>query len=145
MWISKPGAVGRAVFAAAMMGTGAVAQDALIRPLDPGAEALNPYKWQNRPVLVFADSSEDETYRAALEQLEAAAPGLRERDIVVLTDADPARATALRGRLNPDGFAMYLVGKDGGVKLSAGEVISPDTLFETIDGMPMRQREMRED
>ncbi|MGB2203635.1 MAG: DUF4174 domain-containing protein, partial [Pseudooceanicola atlanticus] len=61
-----------------------------------------------------------------------------------LVDTDPDAGGALRNRLGAEGFEMLLVGKDGGVKMRAGEVIPPETLFATIDRMPMRQREMQE-
>ena len=40
-------------------------------------------------------------------------------------------------------FAAILVGKDGGEKHRSVEPISPQTLFDLIDAMPMRQREIR--
>lgn len=36
---------------------------------------------------------------------------------------------------------VFLIGKDGGLKASAGELDLP-ALFERIDAMPMRRREM---
>ncbi|MBS8226716.1 DUF4174 domain-containing protein [Vannielia litorea] len=126
------------------LGGGAGAQE-LVQSLASEANALKVYRWQNRPVLLFADNPEDAQYRIAVEALRGAFDGLAERDIVVLTDTDPASPSALRTRLAPMGFAMYLVGKDGGIKLRSDTPIRVETLFETIDSMPMRQREMRED
>jgi len=40
-------------------------------------------------------------------------------------------------------YENLLIGKDGGVKLKSDAPISNEKLFETIDAMPMRQREMR--
>lgn len=52
-----------------------------------------------------------------------------------------------RGRLEatetPD-FHLLLIGKDGGDKLESKEPVPKDRLFDTIDAMPMRLREMRE-
>ena len=41
-------------------------------------------------------------------------------------------------------FAAVLVGKDGTVKHRSHEPVAPEKLYELIDAMPMRQREMRE-
>lgn len=146
MRISRRISMGGMVFAAAISASGhASSQADVIGTLGKGADALSPFKWKNRPVLLFADSEADEAYRAAVRALAAAEEGLTERDIVVLADTDPSRATALRQRLHPSGFTMILVGKDGGMKLMSGDVIPVETLFETIDAMPMRQNELRND
>lgn len=122
----------------------AQAADRVGEALAPDMATLERYRWQARPVLIFAPSPEDPSYRAATAQLAALRDGLAERDIVVLVDTDPDAGGALRDRLGAEGFEMLLVGKDGGVKMRAGEVIAPETLFTTIDRMPMRQREMQE-
>ena len=122
----------------------ALAADRVGQALAPDMATLERYRWQARPVLIFAPSPEDPSYRAATAQLTALRDGLAERDIVVLVDTDPDAGGALRNRLGAEGFEMLLVGKDGGVKMRAGEVIAPETLFATIDRMPMRQREMQE-
>ncbi len=80
-----------------------------------------------------------------MAKLAASEPDLRERDIVVLSDTAPDEKGALRQRLAPQSFLMLLVGKDGGIKLRSDSVIPVDTLRRTIDAMPMRQREMRQD
>ena len=40
-------------------------------------------------------------------------------------------------------YQNLLIGKDGGVKLKNNSPISNIKIFNTIDAMPMRQREMR--
>jgi len=44
----------------------------------------------------------------------------------------------------PDAFRVVLVGKDGTEKRRDAEPVAARSLFDTIDAMPMRQREMRE-
>jgi hypothetical protein len=44
-----------------------------------------------------------------------------------------------------DGFAVVLVGKDGTEKRRDLSPVPVAPIFETIDAMPMRQREMRGD
>ena len=114
----------------------------IFRPLDPAATDLSGYRWDKRVVLLFGAGEDDSTYAATRDQLAAVVPALRDRDIVVLTDTAPERQGAIRQGLEIDGFAMVLVGKDGGVKINSAEPVSPDALFATIDAMPMRRREM---
>ena len=42
-----------------------------------------------------------------------------------------------------NGFEIILIGLDGGIKLRQNELLSTRKLFELIDGMPMRQAEIR--
>lgn len=117
----------------------------LFRDLDPATADLNAYQWNKRPVLIFAPSPDDPQLQQALAAMRLAEPGMDDRDIVVLTDTDPAAGGRLRESLSPEGFTMMLVGKDGGIKLESQEVLGPDQLFATIDRMPMRQRELQQD
>ena len=39
------------------------------------------------------------------------------------------------------GFAVVLIGKDGGIKQVWRDPVAPDDIFAVIDAMPMRQRE----
>ncbi len=57
-----------------------------------------------------------------------------------------AAARGLRERFDvPRGaFRVVLVGKDGTEKRRAPKPVPARSLFDTIDAMPMRQREMRE-
>jgi hypothetical protein len=60
-------------------------------------------------------------------------------------DCDALRDRFGRNRKGAvDGFAALLVGKDGGVKRTSYEPLDTDDLFDQIDQMPMRRREMRE-
>ena len=107
------------------------------------ADALEPYRWNNRLLLVFAPSPEDALFLEQLAELEAERTGLVERDLLVLTDTDPERSSDLRYGLEIGGFHVLLVGKDGGVKIRSSTPVGTETLFATIDAMPMRQREIQ--
>ena len=120
---------------------------------------MDDYAWSHRPLVVFAaseDAHELGRQRASLRDAEA---GLVDRDMVVievigrargsvdgrpLTDAAVARLVE-RFEPSADGFEVLLIGKDTGVKLRRGEPVATEALFELIDAMPMRQREMREE
>ena len=74
--------------------------------------------------------------------LEANIKALKERDVIVLIDTDPAKNTALRQKLRPRGFALLLIGKDGQVKLRKPFPWNVRELSRVIDKMPMRRQEM---
>lgn len=132
----------RALIAAALsLVAGSAGANDLIRPLPSEAGDLNGYRWEKRPVLVFAPSEDDPALERQIGLFEDAAPGLEERDIVVLTDTDDGTPGTLRGRLAAKSFEVILVGKDGGVKLRSDSPVTPEALFATIDRMPMRRRE----
>ncbi|MEO9685411.1 MAG: DUF4174 domain-containing protein [Tateyamaria sp.] len=105
---------------------------------------LSQFVWENRLVVIFADSPNDPNFGLQIEYLEARIDELVERDILVLTDTDPSLQTALRTKLRPRGFMMVLIGKDGEVKLRKPFPWDVRELTRTIDKMPIRQREIHE-
>ena len=106
---------------------------------------LSEFRWKKRPVLVFADSGDDPAYIEQIELLRERPEELLERDVIVLTDTDPEARAALRLKLRPRGFMLVLVGKDGGVKLRKPFPWDVREITRSIDKMPMRQREIREE
>ncbi len=105
---------------------------------------LSEFVWTKRPIIVFADTAADPRFQQQMDLLEARVDELAKRDVVVLTDTDPASQGALRRKLRPRGFALVLIGKDGGVKLRKPFPWDVRELSRVIDKMPMRQREIRE-
>ncbi|WP_299687662.1 DUF4174 domain-containing protein [uncultured Tateyamaria sp.] len=105
---------------------------------------LKQFVWEKRPIVVFADSPNDPNFGLQMEYLEERAQALAERDVIVLTDTDPAAEGPLREALRPRGFMLVLIGKDGGVKLRKPFPWDVRELSRTIDKMPVRQREIRE-
>lgn len=109
-------------------------------------DPLAGHRWTARVLVLAAPAVADARLTAQREALAAVRRGTAERDLVVIEAVGSGReATALRRRLGiADGaFRAVLVGKDGGEKLSSAEPIPPQTLFATIDAMPMRQDEMK--
>lgn len=107
-------------------------------------ENLNDFLWSKRPIVVFADALNDPRFVHQMELLEAQAAELETRDVVVLTDTDPSRASELRTALRPRGFMLVLIGKDGGVKLRKAAPWDVRALSRVIDKMPMRQQEVQD-
>ena len=96
-----------------------------------------------RPVIVLSDTPDDPRVAAQIATLSRSGPALRERDVEVLREAKTGGA--LRGTLGvaEHGFAVVLVGKDGGVKKTWREPVGSEAIFAIIDAMPMRREEMR--
>ncbi len=105
---------------------------------------LNDFLWLARPVVIFADTPNDPRFAEQIELLRARAGELAERDVVVLTDTDPAARSDIRTKLRPRGFMLVLIGKDGGVKLRKPSPWDVRELTRVIDKMPLRQQEVRE-
>jgi len=115
---------------------------AVIRPA--GDSDLSEFLWIFRPIVVFADTPADPRFNDQIAMLRAEIDRLKERDVVVLTDADPAANSPLRQKLRPRGFMLVLVGKDGTVRLRKPFPWSVREITASIDKTPMRQREVEE-
>lgn len=114
----------------------------LIRPA--GDHDLHDFMWIHRVLVVFADSPADPRFQDQVEMLKQGEAELRDRDVVVLTDADPATRSAARLKLRPRGFQLALVDKDGVVKLRKPSPWSVREISRSIDKTPERQREVEE-
>ncbi len=105
---------------------------------------LASFLWHKRPIVIFADSPEDPRFNTQIELLSRDAKMLLDRDVIVLTDTNPAAKSELRKKLRPRGFTLVLVGKDGGVKLRKPHPWSVRELTRSIDKFPDRLREVEE-
>lgn len=117
---------------------------------------LEPLRWGNRVILVFAPP---ELSKEAVNNLESLDDAIRDRDIAWFVLTGVEMKTNYTGRMDaglrtwivgqyftptPGSTAVVLIGKDGGVK-SRGEDLDLEATFGLIDSMPMRQAEMRRD
>lgn len=119
------------------------------------ADPLAAYAWRARPVVVFAPSADDAGFQEQLRRFEAERAALQARAMPIIAVAgDNVRedgaasalsASQLRARAGVEtgAVAVALFGKDGGLKLQRAAPIAPGELFELVDAMPMRRREMR--
>ena len=116
-----------------------------IKTIRPAGESdLSEFLWIKRPVIVFADTPADPRYAEQIELLTSRLDELEKRDVIVLTDTDPAAASPIRTKLRPRGFMLVLIGKDGTVYLRKPFPWSVRELSRSIDKMPLRKREIRE-
>lgn len=118
--------------------------------------SLDEYKWKNRIVVLFARGAESDLYQSQMEKFTSREEGIKDRDLLFISvfekgcskingqEISDKSADSLRQRLSAgnEPFRIVLIGKDGTVKLQREKVVTPDELFEIIDQMPMRRREM---
>ena len=120
-------------------------------------DPMDSYLWTHRPLVVFAPSASHPILFAQRRALVTEMDGLADREIVLIEvagdgvavnghpvpnmDADGLR---VRYGMPSDAATTVLVGKDGGVKMRRNGALSAETLFSTIDAMPMRRTEMQE-
>ena len=90
---------------------------------------LTAYQWRHRVVVIDTPSPQSVDYLRQTKALDAASAGLREREVIIVTQT--ART-----------FRVRLIGKDGGVKFSRTTPVDVRILFDLIDAMPMRQAEL---
>jgi hypothetical protein len=120
------------------------AEEVAFAPVDVGQLTLGEFQWLNRVVVVFADTPRDPSFVRQMDLLRTRSDALAERDIVVLTDTDPAGRSPIRVALRPRGFAMVIVDKDGEVLLRKPSPWDAREISRAIDTTPVRQQELRE-
>ncbi|MDZ5084396.1 MULTISPECIES: DUF4174 domain-containing protein [Mycobacteriaceae] len=123
------------------------------------AAELGDYRWEHRPLLLFAPANSDPRLVETLSRIDANRCDVLDRDMVVgvvvgegtsTLDGqviDTQQTQQLMGRygVGDTDFTVVLIGKDGGEKWRVNDVPSLRTVFAVIDGMPMRNREMAAD
>ena len=136
------------------------------------ATSLRDYRWQHRVLIIvsdgfLADSCSDSSGKSGsasppladdsdpqIKQLAQQAAAIDERDLVwfwlcdhgYYSNIDAELAPAFLEELREAGrgeSGVNIIGKDGGVKYRAS-YLDLQQIFDTIDSMPMRAREMRE-
>ncbi|WP_253913275.1 DUF4174 domain-containing protein [Pseudoruegeria sp. HB172150] len=112
--------------------------------VDSTEVALDDFLWVKRPVVVFADSEADPRFQKQMELLLDRPEALIERDVVVITDTDPAARTSVRTKLRPRGFQLTLLAKDGNVNLRKPSPWDVREISHAIDKWPLRKQEIRD-
>jgi len=109
-----------------------------------GDQQLGDFLWLARLIVVFADSPADPRFIQQMEYLKARPQDLIDRDVVVITDTDPAAKSPIREALRPRGFDLVLIGKDGAKYLRKPTPWDVREISRSIDKMPDRQQELRD-
>jgi hypothetical protein len=117
---------------------------------------LNAYQWKNRIILIFAPSSDSDGYKRQMREFGGQEDGILDRDLIILELFENGESrlgdTSLSERVEPQmkrqfnvgegEFSIFLIGKDGTVKLRSNDPVATSEIFSLIDAMPMRQEEM---
>jgi hypothetical protein len=138
------------LFAALLLPLAALAQQADtpsergVGPYPAAEVTLDEFLWLRRPIVVFADTPNDPNFRRQMQAIEAGLQALDDRDVVVITDTDPAGLSPIRRALRPRSFSLVLMDKDGEVKRRQPAAWSLREITHAIDRFPLRREEMLE-
>ena len=109
------------------------------------AETLKDYRWTNRVIITFSNSEENPDRRFLIQQIKQYPCEYRKRDLVhidlIQGNDDYSRLSQKFSLPERNSFKLFLIGKDGEIKLSTNRVELKD-VFSLIDTMPMRKREI---
>lgn len=120
---------------------------------------LESHLWENRVVVLLTTEEDNTTYIEQRRALASEQDELKERDIVIYDIVRYSFAKqdgsilphvsataffdAFHDMIDSHDFTLLLIGKDGDVKRIEHNFIAPDIMFQQIDAMPMRQRDIR--
>jgi hypothetical protein len=133
-----------------------LAISAALGSANAAAAELSDYRWERRPLLLFAPTDNDPRLIETLSRIEASRCDFVDRDMVIgqvvtegrstldgqVINADESQRLAKQYAIGENTFSVLLIGKDGGEKLRVNEVPDLQAIYAVIDGMPMRSREM---
>lgn len=110
--------------------------------------AQDPYKWENRVIIVKFSPSDSSKYITQERIFGSDPDGFKERDLVMIPykkalELQLLPASVLNAPLTESNFRIFLRGKDGGLKFKQDEPVSKEKLYAIIDAMPMRRNEMK--
>ncbi|MCV7420470.1 DUF4174 domain-containing protein [Mycobacterium yunnanensis] len=122
------------------------------------AAELGDYRWERRPLLIFAPTERDPRLVETQRRVDATRCDFLARDMVLgvlvaqgrsTLDGQPVdagQASRIAGQFGVDAgaFSVVLIGKDGGEKWRTSEVPDTTRIYDVVDGMPMRSREMND-
>lgn len=98
--------------------------------------------YRRRAVVVFAATPADPAFTVQMVALETQAGPLADRDVVVISDSEPSDHSAWRRMLNPNGFSLVIIDKDGQVKQRKPIIWDTREIARAIDKFPSRRAEI---
>jgi hypothetical protein len=118
---------------------------------------LTSYRWKKRLMLVFSADTSEAEYVAFNQSLKQRLSEVQDRELIILRIFEKAPSRIMEQPLQPEEaeklrrrfsiksgqLTVILIGKDGGVKMVKERRADIQEIFDLIDSMPMRQREMR--
>ncbi|MFK8101042.1 MAG: DUF4174 domain-containing protein [Saprospiraceae bacterium] len=120
------------------------------------AQNLSAHQWENRVLLLLVEDTQNFSYQAQLSILKSQEKALKDRKILVYHLQASQFKKGLNGeewtisqgvfqqyKSSKAPFEIVLMGLDGGVKLQQSKLLPAQDLFNLIDQMPMRKRELK--
>lgn len=121
------------------------------------SQRIDDLQWKARIVLMFSSGDGDGPGASLETAIRESTCDIKQRDIVLGRinpetqgylgeyGVNPTESIRVRERYGvaPSEFRVLLIGKDGGVKATFSEVPALQQLFDVVDAMPMRRREVR--
>ena len=119
------------------------------------SQDLGAYQWKNRIILLKDTHLDSDWLQAQLKRLRFNSEALLEREVLLflLTDTSvydeklnktSLQVAAIVTKYELSNFeGLVLIGKDGSTKLKEQFIVNPSTIFDLIDGMPMRAAEIK--
>jgi hypothetical protein len=132
--------------------------------MDDKTDLLTLYRWKSRILVIFSNDKESDLFKKQIQLFLDNTEELKERELIIFQvskELNTEKGVApnqksisssdieqLKKRFDfsfeENEFAVFLVGKDGGTKLTTeNEILTLEKLLGTIDAMPMRQSEMK--
>ncbi len=114
-------------------------------------EKLQSLTWKNRVIVIYVPEADSKDFQKQKQILAEKTKGVRDRDLVVIEcigktlSAEDRNYVARHFNHDLAEFGVWLIGKDGGTKLSETRPVTTEKFFSLIDAMPMRQSEMKRD
>jgi hypothetical protein len=118
------------------------------------AQNLSQHLWKNRVILIL--SEDNVAFQRQILAFKANEKGMNERSLIVyhlksdeyeqvMPKRDVQKSSNLFKKYKQANvsFELILIGLDGGIKLRQTDFLSCETLFATIDSMPMRSAEIK--
>ena len=103
---------------------------------------FDEYAWTNRLVIMITNKKNTDLERQVRRFFESRACEIEDRNLKLLHFyKNELAVTQLQQTMNSQ-TGLWLVGYDGSIKDFSEDELLLNRLFQTIDGMPMRQDEM---
>lgn len=113
-------------------------------PFAAGDAVLADQLYVRRPVVIFADSPNDPNFIRQMELIGRGLDELAVRDVIVVTDTDPAARSEWRKKLRPRGFSLVLMDKDLRPVIRKPLPWDVREITHAIDKFPLRRQEIQQ-